>query len=167
LTFLSRSDERVENASPLVFIQQTGCTSMSPEARLCLKKVMIAAAAACMWALTCARAQEGDLHGAFSDDMHLCLTSNLFFSESTNPPPIRVEGAPLERLFVNYSRFYHGSQAPVDLVLAYERGDVILLVPFAEDCATSLPRKIDAESWQALSGAIWRPLGSPPPAWLG
>jgi hypothetical protein len=31
-------------------------------------------------------------------------------------------------------------------VLVYEKDDVVLLVPFAEGCATSLPRKIEAES---------------------
>jgi hypothetical protein len=36
-----------------------------------------------------------------------------------------------------YSRFYRGPQPEVDLVLAYERGDIVLLVPFAERCATS------------------------------
>jgi hypothetical protein len=69
-------------------------------------------------------------------------------------------------LFANYSRFY-GPQPEVDLVLAYERGEVVLLVPFAEGCATSLPKKIDAETWEVLSGAIWRPLGVPPRSWLG
>ena len=103
----------------------------------------------------------------FGDDMRLCLSPDVFLSESSNPPPIRLEGAPLRRLFANYSRFYRGTQPEVDLVLAYERGEVVLLVPFAEGCATSLPRKIDAETWEVLSKTIWRPLGAPPPAWLG
>jgi hypothetical protein len=65
-------------------------------------------------------------------------------------------------LFTNYSRFYRGPQAEVDLVLVYDRGEVVLLVPFAEGCATSLPRKVDAETcsrpdhmaviWRAASG---------------
>jgi hypothetical protein len=70
-------------------------------------------------------------------------------------------------LFANYSRFYRGPQAEVDLVLAYERGEVVLLVPFAEGCATSLPRKIDVETWEVLSGTIWRLLGVPPLSWPG
>ena len=52
------------------------------------------------------------------------------------------------------SRFYRGAQAEVDLVLAYQRRDVVLLVPFAEGCAASLPRTIDAEAWEVLSGTI-------------
>jgi hypothetical protein len=140
---------------------------MSPKAGPCLKKVMILVAATWVSGLTCACAQDADTHGMFGDDMNLCLAPELFFSESSNPPPIRLEGAPLKRLFANYSRFYRGTQTEVDLVLAYERGDVVLLVPFAEECATSLPRKIDAQTWEVLSGAIWRPLGAPPPAWLG
>jgi hypothetical protein len=133
----------------------------------CVKKVAIAAVAACLLGLTCARAQDADAQDMFGDDMHLCLSPDLFLNESGNPPPTRVEAAALSRLFANYSRFYRGPQPEVDLVLAYERGDVVLLVPFAEGCATSLPRKIDAETWEVLSGTIWRPLGAPPPAWLG
>jgi hypothetical protein len=70
-------------------------------------------------------------------------------------------------LFANYSRFYCGPQVEVDLVLAYERGEVVLLVPFVEGCATSLPRRSDAETWEVLRGTIWRPLGAPPLSWLG
>jgi hypothetical protein len=138
---------------------------MSPKAEPCLKKAMIAVAATWVLGLTCASAQDGDTHGMFGDDM--CLPPELFFSESSNPPPIRLEGALLRRLFANYNRFYRGPKAEVDLVLAYERGEVVLLVPFAEGCAASFPRKIDAETWEVLSGTIWRPLGAPPPAWLG
>lgn len=140
---------------------------MSPKVEPCLKKVMIAVAAACVLGLTSARAQDADPHSMFGDDMRLCLAPDVFLSESSNPPPIRLEGAPLRRLFANYSRFYRGTQPEVDLVLAYERGEVVLLVSFAEGCATSLPRKIDAETWEVLSKTIWRPLGAPPPAWLG
>jgi hypothetical protein len=114
-----------------------------------VKKAAIAAVAACALGLTSACAQD-------ADDMRLCLSPDLFLYESGNPPPTRVEGAALSRLFANYSRFYRGPQHEVDLVLAYERGDVVLLVPFAEDCASSLPRKLDAESWEVLSGTIWR-----------
>jgi hypothetical protein len=52
-------------------------------------------------------------------------------------------------------------------VLVYEKDDVVLLVPFAEGCATSLPRKIEAETWEVLSKTIWRPLGAPSPSWQG
>ena len=140
---------------------------MSPKAEPCAKKVMIAVAVACVLGLTFARAQDADPHGMSGDDMRLCLAPELVLSESSNPPPIRLEGAPLRRLFANYSRFYRGPQAEVDLVLVYERGEVVLLLPFAEGCAASLPRKIDAGTWEVLSGTIWRPLGAPPPAWLG
>jgi hypothetical protein len=131
------------------------------------KKAAIAAAAACVLGLAYARAQDLGAQGVLGDGERLCLSPELFLSERSNPPPTRLEGAPLRRLFVNYSRFYRGPQAEVDLVLVYERGEVVLLVPFADGCATSLPRKIDAESWEVLSGTIWRPLGTPPPAWLG
>ena len=140
---------------------------MSLKTAPCVKKVMIAVVAACVLGLTSACAQDADAQDIFGDDMRLCLSPDLFLSESSNPPPTRLEGAPLRRLFANYSRFYRGPQPEVDLVLAYERGEVVLLVPFAEGCATSLPRKIDAETWEVLSGTIWRPLGAPPPAWLG
>jgi hypothetical protein len=140
---------------------------MSPKVERCLKKMTIAAAAVCLLGLTCPRAQDAGPHAIFADEMRLCLAPDAFNSETSNPPPIRLEGAPLRRLFTNYSRFYRGAQAEVDLVLAYERGDVVLLVPFADGCAASLPRKLDAEAWEVLSGIIWRPLGAPPPAWLG
>ena len=131
------------------------------------KKAAIAVVAACVLGLTCACAQDADTQGMFGDDTRLCLSPDLFLIESSNPPPTRVEGAPLKRLFTNYSRLYRGPQAEVDLVLVYERGEVVLLVPFAEGCATSLPRKVDAETWEVLSGTIWRPSAAPPPSWLG
>jgi hypothetical protein len=115
----------------------------------------------------CARAQDAGPHAMFGDEMRLCLAPDVFYSETSNPPPIRLEGAPLRRLFASYSRFYRGAQAEVDLVLGYERGDVVLLVPFAERCAAALPRKIDADTWEVLSGTIWRPLGVPPVSWMG
>jgi hypothetical protein len=140
---------------------------MSLKTALGVKKAAIAVVAACALGLTCACAQDADAQNIFGDDMRLCLSPDLFLSESGNPPPTRVEGAALTRLFANYSRFYRGPQPEVDLVLAYERGDVVLLVPFAEGCASSLPRKLDAESWEVLSGTIWRPLGVPPLSWPG
>jgi hypothetical protein len=140
---------------------------MSPKAEPCVKKVMIAVAVACVLGLTCARAQDADAQNTFGDGTRPCLSPDLFLHESSNPPPTRVEGAALRTLFANYSRFYRGPQAEVDLVLAYERGEVVLLAPFAGGCAASLPRKIDAETWEVLSGTIWRPLGAPPPGWLG
>jgi hypothetical protein len=140
---------------------------MSPKAEPCVKKAAIAAVVACVLGLTCACAQDADAQDIFGDGMHLCLSPDLFLYESGNPPPTRVEGAALSRLFANYSRFYRGPQPEVDLVLAYERGDVVLLVPFAEGCASSLPRKLDAESWEVLSATIWRPLGVPPLSWPG
>jgi hypothetical protein len=146
---------------------------MSLKTAPCVKKAAIAAVAACVLGLTCvlglpcACAQDADAQVIFGDDMHLCVSADLFLSESSSPPPTRVEGAALSRLFANYSRFYRGPQAAVDLVLVYERGEVVLLVPFAEGCATSLPRKIDAETWEVLSGTIWRPLGVSPLSWLG
>jgi hypothetical protein len=129
-------------------------------------KKATAVAATCLLGLAFARAQDANAQD-MSSDLRLCLSPDQFYSESPNPPPTRVEGAALRRLFANYSRFYRGPQAEVDLVIAYERGEVVLLVPFAEGCATSLPRKLDAETWEVLSGTIWRPLGVPPPAWLG
>jgi hypothetical protein len=57
--------------------------------------------------------------------MRLCLAPDVFYSEQGNPPPIRLEGAPLRRLFTNYSRFYRGAQAEVDLVLTYQSRDVV------------------------------------------
>ena len=140
---------------------------MSPKAEPCLKKVVAAVAAACALGLTSACAQDADPQGMFGDDMRLCLAPDLFLSESSSPPPIRLEGAPLRRLFAQLQPLLPWAQAEVDLVLAYERGEVVLLVPFAEGCASSLPRKLDAETWEVLSGTIWRPLGAPPPAWLG
>jgi hypothetical protein len=140
---------------------------MSPKTAPRVKKAAIAAVAACALGLTSACAQDADAQDIFGDDMRLCLSPDLFLYESGNPPPTRVEGAALSRLFANYSRFYRGPQAAVDLVLVYERGEVVLLVPFAEGCATSLPRKIDAETWEVLSGTIWRPLGVSPLSWLG
>jgi hypothetical protein len=140
---------------------------MSLKTAPCVKKAAIAALAACVLGLPCACAQDADAQDIFGDDMHLCVSPDLFLSESSSPPPTRVEGAALRRLFANYSRFYRGPQAAVDLVLVYERGEVVLLVPFAEGCATSLPRKIDAETWEVLSGTIWRPLGVSPLSWLG
>jgi hypothetical protein len=140
---------------------------MSLKTALRAKKAAIAVVAACMLGLTCARAQDADAQGMFGDDTRLCLSPDLFLIESSNPPPTRVEGAPLKRLFTIYSRFYRGAQAEVDLVLVYELGELVLLVPFAEGCATSLPRKVDAETWEVLSGTIWRPSGAPPPSWLG
>jgi hypothetical protein len=138
---------------------------MSLKTAPCVKNVMFAVVAAL--GLTCACARDAGAQDTFGDGTRPCLSPDLFLSEGSNSPPTRIEGAPLKRLFANYSRFYRGPQAEVDLVLAYERGEVVLLVPFAEGCATSLPRKIDAETWQVLSGTIWRPLGAPPPAWLG
>jgi hypothetical protein len=132
-----------------------------------VKKIMIAVAAACVLGLTCACAQRAGAQDVFGDGTRLCLPPDLFPYESSNPPPTRLDGEPLKRLFANYSRFYRGPQAEVDLVLAYERGEVVLLVPFAEGCATSLPRKIDVETWEVLSGTIWRSLGRPPLSWLG
>jgi hypothetical protein len=123
--------------------------------------------AVCVLGLTCPRAQDAGPHAMFADEMRLCLAPDVFYSEPSNPPPIRLEGVPLRRLFANDSRFYRGAQAEVDLVLAYQRRDVVLLVRFAEGCAASLPRTIDAEAWEVLSGIIWRSLGAPPPAWLG
>jgi hypothetical protein len=115
-------------------------------------KVVIAAAFAL--GLAGAHAEDG-AQRMFGDDTRLCLSPDLFLYKSTNPAPIRLEGEPLRRLFANYSRFYRGPQAEVDLVLAYEKDDVVLLVPFAEGCATSLPRKIEAETWEVLSKTIW------------
>jgi hypothetical protein len=129
-------------------------------------KKATAVAATCLLAVAFARIPDVNAQD-MSGEMRLCLTADQLFSENTNPPLIRVEGAALRRLFANYSRFYRGPQAEVDLVLAYERGEVVLLVPFAEGCATSLPRKLDAETWDVLSGAIWLPLGVPPWSWLG
>jgi hypothetical protein len=129
-------------------------------------KKAAAVAATCLLGLAFARIQDVNAQD-MSSDVRLCLSHDQFFSENTNPPPTRVEGAALRRLFDNYSRFYRGPEAEVDLVLAYERGEVVLLVPFAEGCATSLPRKLDAETWDLLSENIWRPLGVPPFSWLG
>jgi hypothetical protein len=129
--------------------------------------VAIAAVTVCVLGVACARAQDAHAQGTFGDDTRPCLSPDLFLFETSDPPPTRLEGVPLRRLFANYSRFYRGPQADVDLVLVYERGEVVLLVPFAEGCATSLPRKIDAETWKLLSGTIWRPFGMPPPSWLG
>jgi hypothetical protein len=133
-------DARVEHASPLVSPSKNWLHEHVAQAELCLKKVMIAVAAVCMLGLTCSRAQVADRYGMLGDDMRLCLAPDQFLSETSNPPPIRLEGLPLRRLFANYSRFYRGPQAEVDLVLAYERGEVVLLVPFAEGCAASQER---------------------------
>jgi len=132
-----------------------------------VKKAVLAAAATCVLVLACARAYHAGAQGMFDNGMRLCLSRDLIFAQSTNPPPIRLEGAPLSRLFAKYSRFYRGAQAEVDLVLVYQRGDAVLLVPFAEGCATSLARKIDTETWEVLSGTIWRPSGVPPSSWMG
>jgi hypothetical protein len=135
---------------------------MSLKTAPCVKKAAIAAVAACVLGLTCACTQDADAQDIFGD-IRLCLSPDLLLSESGNPPPTRVEGAALGRLFANYSRFYRGPQPEVDLVVAYERGDVVLLVPFAEGCASSLPRKLDAECGRFSAGPYgdrwaWHPL---------
>jgi hypothetical protein len=63
-----------------------------------MKKVTIAVAAACALGLTFACAQHAGAQDIFGDGTRLCLPPDLFRYESSNPPPTRIDGEPLNLL---------------------------------------------------------------------
>jgi len=86
-------------------------------------KVVVAAVAAFVMGLACARSQDAGAQGMAGNDMPLlCLSPDLFLSEISGPPPIQLDGKHLRRLLTHYTGFYRGTRPELDLVLVYERG---------------------------------------------
>ena len=86
-----------------------------------------------MLGLTGPRAQDAGPHAMFADEMRLCLAPRRILLRAQQSAADKVRRCASQTLFASYSRFYRGGAAEVDLVLAYQRHDVVWLVPSRKD----------------------------------